>query len=215
MKRAVRKAAPAVEPEVTTGPVSDLTPEERAIVARVNAHKKDDWHPIGEDSAIDYAQIGRDYFELPPPAKKMQERRKFAFCWRTRTTARIDELRNKPAPFTWRVCNRTVTPFLKDYVDPVLGCVIREDQVLMYKPWDWYAREQAYKQGLAETHAESGDLQRKHGTEAGESLEWTAGKRKSGKPLPAEIQGGDVVISHETDEGFVPGDDTAEGSEAE
>lgn len=204
-----QRAFPESKPEKQEGgAVAPMTPEEMAIAARVAAQSGNDWeHPVGEDSAIDYGRIGKDPFALPKPAQELKDRRKYAFRWITRKPERIDEIHNKPYPFKWRICNRTTTPFLKDFVDPVLGCVCREDQVLVYKPWAWFEAEQEYKRGLADVTTQTGDLTTKHGQDAGDSMEWVSGKRslESKKSNRVEVRGDDVPMLHETEGGFENG----------
>lgn len=196
------KAKPKpVEEKKETAPVFEgvrpITPEEQAIAARVMASNPE-WQPLGEDSLVDF-NFGRDMFELPPPAKKKQDNREFAFRWVKRTPERIDQLRNRPDPFRWEICNRTNTPYLNRYVDPVTGGVVREDLILMYKPWYLRDKEWAYKRGLADAQDASGMLLNRDGRMEGETgIEWKAGKRSilSGE-LGHEVRGGDVVMADE------------------
>jgi hypothetical protein len=157
-----------------------------------------DWQSLGEDSIVDFS-FGRDMFEIPPPAKEKQNAKEFAFRWVLRDPKRLDEMRNKPVPFRWWICNSTNTPFLKDFLDPVLGCVSREDQMLMFKPWWMRDKEWAYKRGLADAQDESGNLLAKDGQMQGETgIEWKAGKRSiTGKELGHEVRGGDVLMADE------------------
>jgi hypothetical protein len=161
MKKAIeKKQIPEEAAERTV-----LTSEETAIVNRVMA-EKDDWKSIKESDVDDF-QLANDPFELPEPAKAMKKKRKFAFRWITRTTERMDELRNKPAPFKWWVCNAVNTPFLEGFFDPVLRCVCKMDQMLVFKPYWMFVKEQEFKQGMAERNAASGDLKKKSGAVKG------------------------------------------------
>lgn len=175
--------------------VKPITPEEQAIAARVGA-EADDWKTITEDSALDY-DLGRDVFELPPPAKAKQNKKEFAFRWILRDPKRLDEMRSKPAPFKWWICNSTNTPFLSGFFDPVLGCVCREDQMLMFKPWWMRDKEWAHKRGLADSLDKSGELTGKNG-QFNDGIGWEAGKRSIDRPeLGLEVRGGDVVMADE------------------
>jgi len=176
-----------------------ITAEEQAIAARVAADSTRDWETIGESSAVDYS-LGKDKFELPPEAKKAQEDHKYAFRWVARLPARIDTLRNAEVPEKWWVCNSTNTPFLQQYLDPVLGCICREDQILMFQPW-WMRDKR--KKILDEVTFDKGrDITRLHGQGKGGSS-FVAGTRTVGGSEPTlrpEIGGGDNVIFDEESE---------------
>jgi hypothetical protein len=193
------KKAKTQEP-VEQEPVEDVKPitaEEQAIAARV-AGDLGDWGDFGEDSVIDY-NLGRDIFELPPPAKKKQDAREFAFRWIERTPKRLDQVRNKPVPFRWWICNRTNTPFLDGHFDPVLGCVSREDQMLVFKPWWMRDKEVLYKRYLADSQDQSGNLLGKNGKKSESGTKWLAGKRSEDgdDAMQHEIRGADVVMADE------------------
>jgi hypothetical protein len=114
-----------------------------------------------------------------------------------RDPKRMDEMRNKPAPFKWWVCNSTNTPFLEGFFDPVLGCVCREDQMLMFKPWWMRDKEVAWKRGLADTQDKSGSVVNKDG-QMQDGIEWRAGKRSiEGRELGHEVRGADVIMADE------------------
>ena len=176
---------------------ANLTPEELAIARRV-AGEDDGWkHPVGEDSALDFS-MGGDPFRLPPPAKKAQDDRKYRFRWIARTKERVDHIRTMPIPRRWWICNRTTTPFLKKFIDPVLGCVCKEDQMLVFKPYDHYEREREMVMRVTENKDHGGNLAAKHGLL--DSRGSTAMSAASGRPVgqgnPAreEIKGGDVMM---------------------
>lgn len=173
-----------------------ITSEEQAIAARV-AGDLGDWGTFGEDSVLDY-NLGRDIFELPAPAKKKQDNKEFAFRWITRTTERMDQVRNKPIPFRWWICNRVNTPFLDGHFDPVLGCVSREDQMLVFKPWWMRDKEVSHKRGLADAQDQSGHLLNKDG-QKDNGIEWQAGKRSiDGREMGHEVRGADIVMADES-----------------
>ena len=173
-----------------------ITADEQAIAARVAADSTRDWETIGEDSAIDYT-LGRDKFELPPEAKKAQNERRFAFRWVARIPARIDAIRNAEVPEKWWVCNSTNTPFLTQYLDPVLGCICREDQILMFQPW--WMRDKRKKILDQVTFDKSRDITRLNGQgKAGASF--VAGTRSVGGSEPSlrqEVGGGDNIVFDE------------------
>ena len=211
-KTATTKAAPSEDkvpaakaPEKTPvqpEPLKAITPEEQAIAARVLGDSFD--LSTGEDSIVDYAFYGRDMMELPPPAKKMRDEKKYSFRWVERKPARMDQVKNKPRPFRWWLCNSTNTPFLKKYLDPVLGGVIREDCILMFKPWEDYEAEKAYKRSLADALDQSGNMLSKHGevvTDTG--VGFLAGKRsiESGATMGHEIKGADIIMADDVDPG--------------
>lgn len=149
-------------PEEVAEKTTTLTTEESAIISRVLA-EKDDWKSIKE-SEVDDFQLANDPLELPPPAKEMKIKNKYAFRWIARTTARMDELRNKPVPFKWWICNAVNTPFLEGYFDPVLRCVCKLDQMLVFKPYWMFTKEQEFKNMQADRNASAGDLKKKGGT---------------------------------------------------
>jgi len=197
--RKAAKAADSAEPK--TAPVKPekmmkpFTAEEQAIAARVAADSTREWEVIGEDSAIDYS-LGRDMFELPPPAKKEQEEKHFAFRWVHRTQARIDEIRSKPIPFKWWICNSTNTPFLKGYFDPVLGGVCREDQILMFRPWWMHEKQKAITAEI--TDSKNRDVTAKNGEKRG-SAEFVANQQELKAAGNNIVYDGDVAEKADTD----------------
>jgi hypothetical protein len=165
--------------------IRPITAEEQAIAARIAADSDREWETIGEDSVIDYS-LGRDLFELPPPALKQQIEKHYAFRWIERTQRRIDEIRSKPIPLKWWICNSTNTPFLKGYFDPVLGGVTREDQILVFKPWWMHAKQ---REIVAEiTEGKNQDLTRRNKEKRG-AAEFVAGVGDS-----FGLKGGDKIV---------------------
>jgi len=134
-----------------------LTPEEQAIAQRVDTQDTD-WFTIREDEIEDYS-LQEDPYKPPPEAVKMQNEKKYAFRWCERTPARIDQL-TKTAPHyrRWALVTKTTLPELGKYVDPVLGCIPRDDQALLFRPWYWHAREKEMKQARIEAQYNSGSL---------------------------------------------------------
>lgn len=135
-----------------------MTPEQQAIVRRVQSESAD-WAPINEGDLNDFSLSIhplnlKDNF---PQAWKEQIEKRFAFRWCERTDKRIDELTRSGHPVTrWKLCTRTTTPFLKEYIDSMWGCVTRLDQVLLYRPWDRHMIEMNAKREIAQAKAESG-----------------------------------------------------------
>lgn len=174
---------PDVVPEIRP-----ITAEEQAIAARVAADSSREWETIGEDSAIDYS-LGRDLFELPPPAKKEQEEKRYAFSWIERTQRQIDKIRSKPIPLKWWICNSTNTPFLKGYFDPVLGGVTREDMILVFKPWWMRTKQREMVDEI--TEGKNADLTRRNKEKRG-AAEFVAGAGEAGEKL--SLKGNDNIV---------------------
>lgn len=135
-----------------------MTPEQQAIVKRVQAAEAE-WEPITEEQMSDFALMTNPLnldVSFPEAWKEQQEKR-FAFRWCEREDKRIDELTRSGHPVTrWKLCTRTTTPFLEQYVDSIYGCVTRLDQVLLFRPWDRHMIEKRAKDQTAEAKAEAG-----------------------------------------------------------
>lgn len=193
-KNRVTKPEKNIPQEKPLETVAQLTAEESAIAARVAADNAKEWETIGEDSAIDYS-LGRWIFELPEPAQKMVEEKRFAFRWVKRVASRIDEIRSKQAPFRWWICNRANTPFLSAFVDPVLGGVIREDQILVFQPYWMSVKRQEIKNRVSGDRTQ--DITRLHG-EGKDGVNFVAGKRRLGDSevgqFRQEMKTGDVSV---------------------
>lgn len=141
-----------------SGAQQSLTPDQLAIVNRVMAESAE-WETIGEESMNDFS-LSIPPLDLKhnfPEAWKEQIEKRYAFRWCERTDRRIDELTRGGHPVTrWKLCTRNTTPFLAHYVDGVLGCIARLDQVLLYRPWDRHMMEKRAKEQVAEAKANSG-----------------------------------------------------------
>jgi hypothetical protein len=191
---------PGVPGEATVAAQDDqnfvpITAEEQAIAARTAADSNREWETIGEESALDYS-LGRDKFELPEPAKKAQNEKRFAFRWIARTPARIDQIRSAAIPERWWLCNSTNTPFLQKFLDPVLGCVTREDQILVFKPWWMHEKMKALVSDVGRDRVGK-ELTHMDGTTKGDSgATFSAVKRTLGQGSPSrtEVKGGDVLV---------------------
>lgn len=135
-----------------------LTPEQQAISNRAEAESAE-WETITEESMESYSLsiTPLDLQHNFPEAWKKQCDRIYAFRWCERTDKRIDELTRGGHPVTrWKICTRVTTPFLDKYIDKLLGCVARLDQILLYRPWDRHMMEKEAKAKLTEAHAASG-----------------------------------------------------------
>lgn len=188
--------APAAAEEKQSVITTTMSQEEAAI-AQIVAAADDSWSTIDERSILDYS-FGKDVFELPEPARKLEEKKQFKFRWITRTPERLRQITSKEPPLKWWPVNR-VQPFgdaFDRFID-VTGCVPREDQMLVFKPWWMFLKERAYKQGLADNTDASGDLTRKHGSDKG-GLEHKAGKRSEGdRAMGFEISRADTIMGDE------------------
>lgn len=199
MRRKKEAAASKADPVVETAPVnqvdsSQLTPEELAIARRVAAEG-----PIldhGEEGMVDFS-LAEDPLKLPEPALKEQREKRLAFRWIRRSPDRIDQVRNATPPLRWWICNRTTTPFLAKYVDPILGAVVRLDLILVCKPWSHFIAEHNAKLQLAEMGTAS-TIKARDGQSDGkkDSYEWTGGTRTEDAPhtLRAEIRSTPLLV---------------------
>jgi hypothetical protein len=135
-----------------------LTPDQQAIFNRVEAETAE-WETIREDQIEDYS-LSISPLDLKhnfPEAWEKQNNRLFAFRWCERTEKRVDELTRGGHPVTrWKICTRVTTPFLSKYIDKMLGCVSRLDQILLFRPWERHMIEKNAKNRLLEAHANSG-----------------------------------------------------------
>ena len=137
---------------------TNLTPEQQAIADRDDLQDKS-WHTITEDELNDFSLM-TNAFDLPEAAARLQRNKIYAFSWRTRTPERIDELtRSVNPPLRWGLVTRTTIPELKDLIDPMLGCIPRLDQVLMYKPWGHHVIVQKAKMDLADVGLNAGTME--------------------------------------------------------
>ena len=154
---------------------SALTPEESAIFQRVQA-EDDDWKTITEGDIEDFS-LSQYPFQLPPEAQKLLDEKKFAFRYAEMKPARIDMLRNAPAPLKWWICNATTMPQLKKYCDPIHGGIQELDQLLMFKPFWMHEKVLAAKHDLADIQDKGGSLEMKDGeVDEERGIEWHAGK---------------------------------------
>ena len=160
-RRAKKPAAENAAPAKTTAKKAVLTADEAAIAHRVMA-ESGDWKNIKESEVDDFS-LANDPYRHPEPAIKMRREKKFAFKWIERKAGRVDQIRNRPIPFRWWVCNAMETPFLVPFLDSSLGCVCRDDQMLMFKPYWMFEKEMGIKEMQADRAAGSGDISAKVG----------------------------------------------------
>lgn len=173
-----------------------LTPEEKSILERVRADTGREWENITEESIDDFS-LSEMPGKLPEWAQKLKDEKKYAFRWVTRKKERLDEIRGYPIPRKWWIVNISSFSQAEDSIDPVLGCVTYLDQMLMFKPYWMFAKEQAYKQTLAESKDQAGDINKRKGM-VDEGYEWDAGSR-------AKIGKMDEVQADESE--FLPGEE--------
>lgn len=144
-------------------PNQSLTPEQQAIFNRASAETAE-WETIREDQITDYSLSVSplDLKQNFPEAWKKQVEKIYAFRWCERTDKRIDELTRGGSPITrWKICTRITTPFMAHYIDKMLGCVARLDQILLHRPWDRHMIERDAQTRLTEAHADSGQPERR------------------------------------------------------
>jgi hypothetical protein len=159
------------------GSGTSLTPDQQAIFNRVQAETAD-WEVIREDQMNDFslAVSPLDLRHNFPEAERAQKEKQYAFRWCERTDKRIDELTRGGHPVTrWKICTRSTTPFLAQYVDGVLGCIARLDQILLFRPWERHMMEQKAKGALTEAHVNSGKPENLALRRAGEKVEAYSG----------------------------------------
>lgn len=199
-----RKAKPVAKDETIKTPAEPaasvaaptLTPEEHAIYQRVMA-ESDEWRTLSEGDMEEFS-LSESIFKLPPEAIAKERLKEMKFRWITRSRERVDQIRAKPVPLKWYICNRSQTPFLSKYVDPTTGSVNREDQMLVFKPWWMWERELAIKRDLADSRDRSGDIKSRDGVSRS-GVHMSAGVRDidSQEKFRAEISGDDIVMGDE------------------
>lgn len=174
-----------------------LTPEEMAIFQRVKNESKD-WETITEESVDDYSLM-EDPFKLPDEVKKFENERQFKFRWIERKSERLDEIRSAKVPNKWWIVNADTFPTLTDLCDPILGCISRLDQMLVFKPWWMHEKRMQLLDELNAAQDRSGTLEGKNG-ETRDGVQFMAGKRSPDEPTPlrGEVKAGDKIEYQET-----------------
>jgi hypothetical protein len=101
----------------------------------------------------------------------------------------------QPKHKRWWICNRTSTPFLAKYVDPIHGGVARYDQLLVFRPWSLHMLDRRIKDGIADSLEQRGvsEKAKEQGFEGGSRFSESSGK------LNAEIRGTGVTVSEGED----------------
>jgi len=169
---------------------TELTPEERALAARIASGDRE-WETITEESMGDFS-LAEDPYKLPPEAAKQQAEKKFAFRWVEATPSRVDMIQSLDPPARWWICNATNTPFLEKHIDPAHGGIQKLDQLLMFKPWWMHERYQDAKMQIAKAKDRGGDITTRDGKKESYG-EWKAGPEH-------KITGNDVIMA--SDETF-------------
>ena len=187
---------------------ANLTQEEAAIFERIKVEGQDrEWERVTEDDALDFT-LAQDPMKLPEFAEKLRDDREYAFRWIERKKERVDEIRSMPIPQKWWIVNASTMPDCVDDLDPVLGCICKYDQLLVFKPYWMYAKEKQMEEQESEEKATAGELKSKHGQVIDETgSEFLADNQ-------ARIAGKDDVQWHETDADKVADSDTAVIGEA-
>jgi len=199
-KRRTRRT-PAEMKETTGKNTSVLTPEEQAVFQRVKSQGRE-WETITENSVDDYSLM-HDPFKLPEEVEMFETMKEFKFCWRERTSSRLDELSAAQVPNKWWVVNADTFPKLpKIMFDPVLGCISRLDQMLVFKPWWMHVKRMQIVEQLTEAQDRSGTLEGRDG-EQRDGVLFSASKRNPDQalnPSESEIRAGDKIEFEETTE---------------
>lgn len=180
------------------------TPEESAIHRRISGESPD-WDMISEEEMEDFSLM-EDPLKLPLPAQERQNNGEYAFRWAERTPERIDQLRNAPPPMRWWLCNYTTTPYLEEFIDPIIGGVVCLDQILFVKPRRMHDLCQKAKRELADNLEQSGNIEKSwDGKEHSSGSQWKAGKSH-------KISSSDVVMADEAEIDTMAGikDDSSE-----
>lgn len=201
MAKNMRKTPVKGEEPKTVKKPANLTPEEAAIFQRIKAEGQTrEWEEVTEESVHDF-RLGRNPMKPPDFALKLTNDKKYVFRWITRSKERIDEVRNFDIPFKWWIVNASTIPESQEALDPVLGCVTKLDQLLVFKPYWMWEKVKRIQQERIEGKDRAGDLASKHGQAIDETgSEFLAGRRY-------KIGGGDEVQFSEV----TPDSDVVEG----
>ena len=155
---------------------ANLTPDETAIFQRVKneADRGREWETITERDIDDFS-LREDPMKLPEFAQKLKDAKVYAFRWVTKSKERLDEIRNLKPPLKWWIVNASTVPESVDDLDPVLGCVSKLDQLLVFKPYWMFEAQQRIKRELADSKDGSGDVHKKDGFVPADNIELRAG----------------------------------------
>lgn len=192
---AEKKALNNNEPETVQEIPANLTPEEMAIARRVASEDRS-WETLIEGEVNDYS-LSADPFALPEPAQKLRDSKEFAFRWITRDPKRIDEVKNKRRPMQWWIVTRTNprSRIFDKEIDPICGGIIREDQILVFKPFWLFEEELNVKRGLADGMHQSKNIDNIAKENAGAELLGAKSVSKS----RLSVNGGDIQYSGEAE----------------
>jgi len=183
----------------------NLTAEERQIVDRVESQDTS-WMTIKESDMEDFSLMA-DPMELPPPAKKAQDEKRYAFHWAALTPSRIDQLTKMAnPPLRWAICTRTTFPELAPWINDAYGCVTRHDCALLFKPWSHHMKVKEAKDALNKAYEEGSGIKggkNKIASRDGD-VEVLSGKQY-------KIDGNDQVLA---DESTFDGEDVGEMASA-
>lgn len=138
-----------------------ITPDEQGILSRATASKPD-WDLITEKSMHDFS-LSEFAYDLPKEAKEKQNNKEFAYKWVKRDPSRIDSCLHAPPPRTLWICNLVNSPYLEKYIDSSVRCVVRDDLVLMKRPWKMHRIYQDAKMNLFKNKERSGLLENQDG----------------------------------------------------
>ena len=187
---------------------ANLTQEEAALFERVKAEGEDrEWERVTEEDAHDFT-LAQDPMKLPKFAEELRDKRKYAFRWIERKKERVDEIRSMSIPQKWWIVNASTMPDCVSDLDPILGCVCKLDQLLVFKPYWMYVKEKQMEEAYSEKKAKAGELESKHR----QVVDDTGSEFLAGKDY--KISGRDDVQFHETDADKVADSDTAVIGEA-
>lgn len=183
--------------EKVTKKTQALTPEEMAIFQRIK-NEADDWKTITEESVDDYSLM-EDPFKLPDQVREFEVKKQFKFRWIERKSERLDEIRSAKVPNKWWIVNVDTFPTLESLCDPILGCISRQDQMLVFKPWWMHEKRMQLLDELNAAQDRTGTLEGKDG-ETREGVQFIAGKQSPDdpKPLRGSIKAGDKIEYEET-----------------
>ena len=210
-KRNTSKSDMEQKKQPITRKPANLTPEEAAIFQRVKsaADRGREWETLTERDVDDFA-LREDPMKLPEFAQKLYEAKQYVFRWVTRSKERLDEINNMKPPFKWWIVNASTIPESEEALDPVLGCVSRLDQLLVFQPyWMSEARRQI-REGLAESKRQAGDIAAKDGYIPADNIQMRSGPQF--KIQGSDEEGTDVVVGEEGVT-FMEGESEAEGLE--
>ena len=155
-----------------------------------------------------------DPMALPPPARKAQEERRYAFHWAELKPSRIDPLtRRAVPPLRWAIATRTTFPELAPYVNDNYGCVTRHDCALLFKPWGHHARvieekhrlNKAYEEGSGLSGGKNKIASRDGDVEAMTGQKYRIGATDEVQTLKRRDSSGKVVAEFESPEDAIDG----------